>query len=122
MIDEPWTPGRLYALVYGKTLLDPESMDGLRDDEGVSYYQKRCAAIDKGRPEMVLDAIQMERAVDMLPEPIMRAAVTLVLMGWDEAEISAVLTHRRNGRTINRLVKQGIREIVAEEQRRGELR
>jgi len=64
VLDEPWCYPKLRRLVYGFSVADSVASDGFRDVELASVYQQRCAALDSGRPELMLDAVQMDQALE----------------------------------------------------------
>lgn len=96
-LNAPWSETKIYSLINGLAILDDESGDGERDVPLVSFYQLKCYAYDNGRQEAMLDCIQLERAVERIPDLKERAAVTLRMMGWSYAEIGAAIGSRRTG-------------------------
>jgi len=111
-----WTEAKIRRLVGGVSVPDSSSMDGWADVPRQSWYQLQCAAYDKGDGELLLDAIQLESAVEQIDDAKVRAAVTLALHGWDGPEIGAAVGGRRTG---EQLVLEGIRVIAKWEETRG---
>ena len=113
-----WGSNKLYDLLDGAHLEDLG--DGvLRSIESrqPSYYEQKTKAYDMGIPEMALDAIQLDAAIDRMTDAPAKAAVQLRMMGWDTAEIGAVVKDRRR-RTGAALVESGVRAILRHEKRR----
>lgn len=92
----------------------PATMEYLAQD-GDGWYGMRTKAYDTGDPEMILDCIQLEQAVDSLDDQHMKAALILRMFGWDEQDIGAVLSSRRTGRS---LVEAGISAVKRHEKER----
>lgn len=116
--DQVWRRETFERMLFGRALPDDEAGDNTRDEECSSWYMQRCRAYDKGSVDMVLDAIQHENAVAMIPDLRVRAAVTLAQMGWDFADIGAAINDRRPGRL---LVKEGVRQLAKGERNRAEI-
>jgi hypothetical protein len=128
-LNRPWDRGKVRRLIGGLSVPDgapPEqdpystdvsfvsSGDGMMDVSGVSWFQSRCRAYDYGDVDALFDVIQLEGSVSMIPDPAVRAAVTLAMMGWDDADIGAAL---RNHRPASKLVEDGVRHIVKDHNR-----
>lgn len=114
-LNKEWTLNKVWALVCGVDVPDMESGDGYRSVPSQSWYQLRCEAVDNGRIESMVDVIQFEEALRSIPDRKVRAAVTLSSLGWEFADIGALI---RDNRTGLQLVKQGVRWIYKYEQRR----
>jgi hypothetical protein len=87
-------------------------------EEGDGWYGLRCKAYDTGNPELLLDAIQLEMAVDQIQDLPVKAAVILSMYGWNEENIGYCLRDRKR-RPGSRLVEDGIRAITRYERQRG---
>lgn len=109
-VDRPWHPLRVRALIKGYSVLDDVAGDGFRDLQRTSWYQMRTAAYDSGRPEAVLDSIQLEQMVERIEDVKVRAAVVLALHQWDGPSIGAALGGSRTG---SQLLMAGIGELQA---------
>ena len=118
-LDRVWTERKINALLFGTTMPDTESQDGMADVPRQSWYQIRCSSMDTGNPDMVYDAIQLERAINLIADHKVRAAMILAMHGWDVADIGAACGDYRTGQS---LVRQGVRAIARQEQIRSELR
>jgi hypothetical protein len=82
-----------------------------------TYQEQRMKAMDTGNPELMLDAIQLDAAIDRLVDMPAKAAIHLKLAGWDEANLGAVLRDKRR-RTGAELVASAVRGIARGERRR----
>lgn len=109
-VNKPWDMAKVRRMVKGLPLPDSEAGDGYADVPNQSYYQMRCAALDKGDPELCLDAIWMEQLLDRIDDIQERAAVTLVMCGMDEWQVGAAI---RSNRTGSQLVEAGLKWLVA---------
>ncbi len=89
----------------------------VKEAVGLSYWEQRQKALDSGCPEVMLDAIQLDMAIDRLSDLPAKAALHLKLAGWDFADIGAVVRCRR-GRPGVVLVEDGVRQVVGVERRR----
>jgi hypothetical protein len=116
--DRVWGDNRVYDLLDGAHLEDLG--DGVMraiEARGPSWYEQKTLAYDRGEPEMMLDAIQLDMAVERMTDMAARAAVQLRMLGWDYQDIGAVVRDRRR-RTGAGLVESGVRAIVRHEKRR----
>lgn len=120
MRDTVWGRRRVLDLVQGFHM--EEGGDGREyaiESTQPSYYEQRCAAYDKGIPEMGLDAIQLDMAIDHVHDLPAKAALHLRILGWDPADIGAVLARAdRKHRTGAGLIEAGVRLIVKHERER----
>lgn len=120
MSDAVWGARRVYDLVQGFHM--EEGGDGNEyaiESRLPTYYEQRCAAYDKGVPEMALDAIQLDIAIDRLDDMPAKAALHLRMLGWDPRDIGAVLARAdRKHRTGAALIESGVRQIVKFERER----
>lgn len=107
-LNKQWTRGKIVALLHGRQVPDEESGDGYSDAPNQSWYQIRCNAIDYGRPDSVLDAIQFESYIEKITDSKARAAILLTLHGMDSADIGAAIGGRRTG---SQLINDGIRAL-----------
>lgn len=95
-LNQPWTKGKVNSLVFGTSILDPETGDGYRDLR-TSWYWLRCAAKDLGRPELVHDCIQLEGMVKRIRNPQDRTALFMRMMQWSYPRIGAAVGGRLTG-------------------------
>lgn len=107
--DNPWELGKVVAMVFGFARPDSGAFDGFSDVPGVSWFQRRCAALDCGSVDLMNDVIDFERYLDKIRDPQSRAAVCLAMLGWDVSEISAAVGGKRSG---SQLVRSGLRQYV----------
>lgn len=103
--NRPWTRYRIEGMVKGwEYSYLPLTGEWIAQD-GDGWYGMRTNAYDSGDPEMILDCIQLEQAVDSIDDQHIKAALILRMFGWDEQDIGAVLSSRRTGKS---LVEHGI--------------
>lgn len=121
-LEEAWSTAKVESLLFGRMIPDSESDDGWVDVPLQSWYQLRCRAYDRGDVNAMHDVIQLEYAIDMIPDHRDRAAVSLAMLGWDFADIGAVLGGRGVTKTGRMMVESGVKSIVRAERRRSELR
>ena len=107
--DEPWELGKCVAMVFGFARPDHTCFDGFGDVRGVSWFQRRCAALDSGSVDLMNDVIDFERYLNKIKDVEARAAVCLAMLGWDVSEIGAAVGGRRSG---SQLVRSGLRQYV----------
>lgn len=117
MRDFVWGEKRVLDLVDGGHWEVLGSRRSFVLSDSPSYYEQRCRALDMGIPELALDAIQLDMAVDRLFDMPAKAALQLRMLGWDEADIGSVVRDRRR-RTGAGLVESGVRGVVRGERRR----
>ena len=118
MSDAVWGENRIYDLLDGAHLEDlGDGVLRLIESRGLSWYEQRCKMFDTGDPLVGLDAIQFDMAVDRLMDMPAKAAVQLRALGWDHANIGAVVRDRRR-RTGGALVEDAVRELVRLERKR----
>jgi len=118
MRDGVWGSNKVWDLIDGAHLEDLG--DGVLrsiESRGLTWYEQRCKMMDSGDPLIGLDAIQLDMAVDHMMDMPMRAAIQLRMLGWDYADIGAVVRDRRR-RTGAALVGDGIEAIVRHERKR----
>lgn len=120
--DRVWNRGDAERIVFGIQVEDSKSGDGFADVPGLSWFQMRCKAYDKGCVDAIHDAIQFEEAVSLIPDGKVRAAVILAMHGWDVADVGAAIGGRGERRTGAQLVDEGLDMIAKLEKRRSELR
>lgn len=82
-----------------------------------TYWEMKQMAFDAGDPELMLDAIQLDMAIDRMTDMPAKAALVLKLASWDYANIGAVVRDRRR-RTGAQLVESAVKAIVRHERRR----
>ena len=112
--DKVWSKGKIRSLVFGTSIPDVNSWDGYADKHD-SYYCLRRKAYDLGKPELVLDCIQLEDSIGRIDDDEVQAALILKLNGWAEERIGAVLKCRRTGR---QLLDRGVHLIRSQEHMR----
>jgi hypothetical protein len=117
--DRTWNKNDAERMVFGIHVEDSKASDGFADVPGLSWYQMRCKAYDRGCVDSIHDAIQFEQVVDVIPDNKVRAAVILAMHGWDLADIGAAIGGRRTG---SMLVDEGLGLVGKIERRRAELR
>ena len=118
MSDVVWGENRLWDLIDGAHLEDLG--DGVLraiESRGLSWYEQRCKAFDTGDPLVGLDAIQFDMAVDRMMDMPAKAAVQLRALGWDYANIGAVVRDRRR-RTGAMLVEDAVGQMARHERKR----
>jgi hypothetical protein len=118
MDDRPWSENRVVDLMDGAHI---EMMDGkayVVEAVGLTYWEQKARAYDTGDPTVMLDAIQLDAAIDRMVDMAAKAAIVLKLAQWDYANIGAVIRDKRR-RTGAMLVEDGIRQIVRHERKRG---
>lgn len=120
--DRVWNRHDAERLIFGIQVEDSKAGDGYADVPGLSWYQMRCKAYDRGCVDSIHDAIQFEEAVSLIPDGKVRAAVLLAMHGWDLADIGAALGGRGFSRTGEQLVEEGIDMVAKLERRRAEIR
>lgn len=96
-LNKPWTKGKVNSLVFGTSILDPETGDGYRDLR-TSWYWLRCAARDLGRTELLHDCMQLESMVKRIKDPADRTALFMKMMQWSYPRIGAAVGGRLTGR------------------------
>lgn len=82
-----------------------------------TYWEQKQVAYDKGNPELMLDAIQLDSAIDRMTDMAAKAAIQLKLAGWDVSNIGAVIRDRRR-RTGAQLVESAVKAVARHERRR----
>lgn len=115
-LDVPWGRRKVEELVKAWNYAYLPMTDEWFAEDGDGWYGMRTKAYDSGDPEMILDCIQLEQAIDALDDEHVKAALILRMFGWDEGTIGAVLSSRRTGRS---LVEHGISQVKKYEQDRG---
>lgn len=115
MFDTPWSRYKIEELVkqWDFSYL-PLTGEWIAQD-GDGWYGLRTKAYDTGDPEMILDCIQLEQAIDAIDDQHMKAAIILKMFGWDDQDIGAVLSSRRPG---TQLVEAGISAVRRHERDR----
>lgn len=120
MTDFIWSERKVLDLVQGFHMEDiGDGKIRAIEASGPTYYEQRCAAYDKGEPELALDAIQLDMAVDHMTDMAAKAAMHLRIMGWDPQDVGAVIRDKRR-RTGAQLLEDGVRQVVRHERRRSE--
>ncbi len=82
-----------------------------------TYYEQRSKGHDMGDPEMMLDAIQLDMAMDRMTDRPAKLALLAKMHGWDVADIGATVRDRRR-RTGAELVESAVKAIARHERRR----
>lgn len=79
-------------------------------------------AYDKGKPELLIDCIQLEDAISRIPEPRVRAAMILACFGhlFADHDIGALLGGRGKHETGTALIERGIKWVARHEHNRAE--
>jgi hypothetical protein len=116
--DFVWGEKKVCDLIDGAHLEDLG--DGVLrsiESRGLTWYEQRCKMADAGDPLIGLDAIQLDMAVEQMLDMPMRAAVQLRMLGWQYADIGAVVRDRRR-RTGAALVEDGVASILRHERKR----
>jgi hypothetical protein len=117
--DRVWTDSFVLELVEGGEWRRKPGTDEWVFKKSVkpTYWEQKQVAYDKGDPTLMLDAIQLDMAIDRMTDMAAKAALQLKLAGWDEANLGAVIRDRRR-RTGAQLVESGIKAVVRHERRR----
>lgn len=110
-----WSRQRIEGMVKAWDFAYLPMTDEWHAQDGDGWYGMRTKAYDTGDPEMILDCIQLEDAIDALEDQHVKAALILRMFGWDEQDIGAVLSSRRPGRS---LVEHGISMVKRHERAR----
>jgi len=119
--DVPWSRGKFYSLIFGVSTPSyagrnedgsvnaERQSDGFMDVPGVSWYQQRCRAFDGGEPDDMLESIDFERRVMLIPDVQERAAVCLAMLGWDLWDVGVAIRSSRSG---EQLVAAGVKSML----------
>lgn len=119
MIDDRiWTERKLADLIDGAHWQDlgDGKLTAIESTQP-TYWEQKQMAYDHGDPEMMLDAIQLDMAIERMTDMPAKAALHLKLAGWDFQNISAVVRDKRR-RTGAALVESGIKAVLRHERRR----
>lgn len=95
--DKTWGPGKVRSVLNG-------------------WRRVRTLATDRGKPELMLDCIQLEQAVKLLTDETAKAALVMVMGGASENAVDEALGSRK--RPGFRLIRDGIHGVVEIERRR----
>lgn len=113
-----WTERYVTDLIDGAHLEDlGDGVIRAIESTRPTYYEQKCRAYDLGDAEEMLDAIQLDIAVDQMADMPAKAAIQLRMAGWDFQDIGSVIRDRRR-RTGAGLVESGVRAILRHEKRR----
>ncbi len=115
--DKPWSYDKVDGMVRRIDKARIPLTHEVVYEEGDGWYGMRCKAYDKGNPDQILDAIQLEQAVESIQDLTVKAATILSMYGWNEENIGAVLKGHRTG---YKLVKEGVKQVVFHEQTKRE--
>lgn len=117
MRDVPWRESDVLDLVDGAHIRWAAGRAFVVEFSGLTYWEQRAKAHDSGNPEVMLDAIQLDMAIDRMTDMPAKAALHLKLAGWDFANIGAVVRDRRR-RTGAQLVADGVQQVARYERQR----
>lgn len=106
--DKPWSRAKIEGLVRGIDYAFEPMTGTLAATDGDGWYGLKYRCIDGGKPEDILDCIQLEAAVNSIKDPKIQKAVKLRMLMYSEEVISKMVGSWLPGRV---LVDQGIREI-----------
>ena len=108
--DRPWSGQYIESLIRRVNFgTDPINGEEWYED-GDGWYGMKCRAYDSGNPELLLDAIQLEQAVDSIQDMAVKVATILAMHGFDERDIGALIRDPRHRPGV-RLVDDGIRIV-----------
>ncbi len=119
MRDFTWHENHVTDLVDGAHISWSGGRAYVVESSGLTYWEQRQKAYDTGDPEVMLDAIQLDMAIDKMRDMPAKAALQLKLHGWDYSDIGAVLRDRKR-RPGAHLVEDAIKEVVRVERRRAD--
>lgn len=128
LLDSPWTLEKVLLLLTGETIRVATDENG-RDHEivieGMLAFEHRTLALDNGRPDWLLEVIQLEQAIASLRDRELRDLLTIITrMGEDPynaAEILRELGRRTTSRDPQHMVKRGAQLIHRHERNRQSL-
>lgn len=115
--DRPWGENRIIDLVDGAHIAWDNGKAYVVESTGLTYWQQRAKAYDTGDPSLMLDAIQLDMAMDRMTDMPAKLALLAKLHGWDYADIGATVKDRRR-RTGAQLVEDAVKAIARHERRR----
>ena len=114
--DFVWGPRKISDLVHGNHL-EVDSQGRYYLEDGFSWFEMRCKALDRGDPLMSLDAIQLESSIDQISDLPVKAALLLAMHGMDPLQIASVL-HDRKKRPVTVLLELGEEQVLKIERAR----
>jgi hypothetical protein len=106
--DKPWTRAKIEGLVRGIDYAFEPMTGTLSAVDGDGWYGLKYHCLDGGKPDDLLDCIQLEQAVAAIKNPKIQLAVKLRMLMYSEEVIGKMCKSYLPGRV---LVDQGIREI-----------
>lgn len=127
-LDAPWTLEKVLLMIYGEAVRVVED-DAKRQHEiiveGLTAFEQRMMALDHGRPDWMLEVIQLEQAIDSLHDEELRDLLRIVTrMGEDPhnaADLMKELGKRSTNRDPLRMVERGAELIRRHERNRQSL-
>jgi hypothetical protein len=117
MDDRVWSESFVIDLVDGAHLAWDNGKAYVVEATGLTYWEQRQKAYDSGDPSVMLDAIQLDMAMERMTDMPSKLALLAKLHGWDYADIGANVRDRRR-RTGAQLVEDAVKAIVRHERRR----
>lgn len=118
-LDAPWSANTIRLLLYGETRYVARDATG-REYEAVATGRTaddlRQSAYEGGSPEQVLDATQLDLAIDRIDDPGVKAAMKLRAMHHPheltDNDIDDMLAPYGEKRPAHQLIKRGIQLIT----------
>lgn len=117
-MDVPWTEKQIRLLATGTHT----NTDGDVTESEFGYYAQKALAQDLGEPELMLDAIQLDLAINQMKDIPAKMALILKCQGIRDETIGAHISDTGQNRTGYQLVQDGIKEVQLIERLRYEER